>query len=470
MRMKKGISLIVLVITIIIMVILAANVVITLSKTGIIDDANTARLKNDIKIFLLDAKNELILMQENATLNSESEKEAYINRLKENGYEIEKVENSETIINDVILSDDGNKIEKIAVRSNLEKEVLIDINEKVGTRYYLKLLGKYYEIDLSKNNDVELSLEPLLELPNGDDLTGVWITPTTSDIITLIDGKKIIDEIQIMNDTKVVFKANSDSGNSNFKIKYSDVEKTYEVDIVMNAEDIKINPKAYYGKNIINYKQIDGYTGAMEILVSDSENVYIITEDGVENNISVDGYNGTIDFVNDQHLPIGERRFPSIDKWLYGMMDAIKNDGFALAEDNIRAAEFLLDKNNWNEYMDERICEYAIGGPTIELFSVALGDCGYDPIEFKIEDYGYTMTNYRQVGWCQSTYALKHSGAYFMASPAHYTFMRIAYLHSVDSYVESYYYDYILRPVVCLKDSALLKYNSSTSSFEIYNY
>ena len=40
--MKKGISLIVLVITIIVMIILAASVVITLSNTGIIDRANQA--------------------------------------------------------------------------------------------------------------------------------------------------------------------------------------------------------------------------------------------------------------------------------------------------------------------------------------------------------------------------------------------------------------------------------------------
>ncbi len=42
MQKKKGISLIVLVITIIVMIILAASVVITLSNTGIIDKANTA--------------------------------------------------------------------------------------------------------------------------------------------------------------------------------------------------------------------------------------------------------------------------------------------------------------------------------------------------------------------------------------------------------------------------------------------
>ena len=47
MRNKKGISLIVLVITIIVMIILAASVVITLSNTGIIDRASEATNKTN---------------------------------------------------------------------------------------------------------------------------------------------------------------------------------------------------------------------------------------------------------------------------------------------------------------------------------------------------------------------------------------------------------------------------------------
>ena len=49
--MKKGISLIVLVITIIVMIILAATVVISLSNTGIIDRADQAvQLTNEKQV------------------------------------------------------------------------------------------------------------------------------------------------------------------------------------------------------------------------------------------------------------------------------------------------------------------------------------------------------------------------------------------------------------------------------------
>ena len=51
MQKKKGISLIVLVITIIVMIILAASVVITLSNTGIIDRADQAvKLTNEKQV------------------------------------------------------------------------------------------------------------------------------------------------------------------------------------------------------------------------------------------------------------------------------------------------------------------------------------------------------------------------------------------------------------------------------------
>ena len=50
MKKKQGISLIVLVITIIVMIILAASVVLTLSNSGIINKANEAVEKTKEKI------------------------------------------------------------------------------------------------------------------------------------------------------------------------------------------------------------------------------------------------------------------------------------------------------------------------------------------------------------------------------------------------------------------------------------
>jgi type II secretory pathway pseudopilin PulG len=49
MKRKQGISLIVLVITIIVMIILAASVVLTLNNTGIITKANDATSISDRK-------------------------------------------------------------------------------------------------------------------------------------------------------------------------------------------------------------------------------------------------------------------------------------------------------------------------------------------------------------------------------------------------------------------------------------
>lgn len=64
-RQKTGISLIVLVITIIIMIILASTIIISLSNNGIIDKANKAKFKNDVKtmqeeLTVLNANNILV--------------------------------------------------------------------------------------------------------------------------------------------------------------------------------------------------------------------------------------------------------------------------------------------------------------------------------------------------------------------------------------------------------------------------
>ena len=59
MKKKMGISLIVLVITIIVMIILAASVMITISNTGIIDKASTA--KDNMESAMLKQRNNKII-------------------------------------------------------------------------------------------------------------------------------------------------------------------------------------------------------------------------------------------------------------------------------------------------------------------------------------------------------------------------------------------------------------------------
>lgn len=66
MKRKKGISLIVLVITIIVIVILATSVIITLVKNNPIDNAKKSILLNDLSLF----KEELELFKSNKEMES----------------------------------------------------------------------------------------------------------------------------------------------------------------------------------------------------------------------------------------------------------------------------------------------------------------------------------------------------------------------------------------------------------------
>ena len=108
--MKKGISLIVLVITIIVMIILAASVVITLSNTGIISNSSKAAFMQDIQAM----QNQIALYMVDAPYNVYATKDV----LKHNGVVVE----NKTIL-DIIPSLDENNINDFIIENGKLKYI-----------------------------------------------------------------------------------------------------------------------------------------------------------------------------------------------------------------------------------------------------------------------------------------------------------------------------------------------------------
>ena len=134
--MKKGISLIVLVITIIVMIILAASVVITLSNTGIIDRAGDAvdlTNKQQIENFITLAWSEAYA---NGTRNQEELETAVENALSENnistgGLTLNVTTSGVTLVDGWVLSKtivDG-KTTKLEVKKDKQK---IEVGKEVN--------------------------------------------------------------------------------------------------------------------------------------------------------------------------------------------------------------------------------------------------------------------------------------------------------------------------------------------------
>ncbi len=144
---------------------------------------------------------------------------------------------------------------------------------------------------------------------------------------------------------------------------------------------------------------------------------------------------------------------------------------------NGRCVSTLLNTNNWDGFIDESYAEYAIGGPTIEMWVASWNEKGYTQLYTNTNDIGYYVGNTENPK--TYVYSLSNSGeyskddfyfphhsvisncdGYWLASPSARDTNRLVY---VDYYsrvgssntLSNYYSISILgvRPLVCLNSN-----------------
>ncbi len=283
---KKGISLIVLVITIIVMIILAATVVITLSNTGIIDRASQAVKLTDEKQIQQIAE---LAWAEAYTdgLRDEIQIKEYIeDRLKENNVDTSKY--------NIIISGNGvilNQGYKINVTSFIDG---IYYNEKPVSVISLSKNMKEIKIDndqikllyTEEGNDVEL----LLEIKRGE------YPFDYIDVSMLVGVNYTVPGILI-------------DSNNNLVKKIEGVLKDseYEVFVLTDAEQLNILATGEYFEAETTY--IDGWSDKSCLLYTDimtTNNLgliptaYLIEENGEERwvNFDDDDFESTKDMID----------------------------------------------------------------------------------------------------------------------------------------------------------------------------
>lgn len=223
-----------------------------------------------------------------------------------------------------------------------------------------------------------------------------------------------------------------------------------------------------YGTEVSNYT---AGNMAWEILYADEENVYLITKGHLTSQtLSTSGYNGTSDIVTDLAKAESERQFPAAEKWLTGITNAINNDSYSNSNDNMKATEYLLDKNIWSTYADSNYADYAIGGPTLELLSASFKASGMNEIICTVKGNGYNGFNpYNGIA---SDTVWNRGTNYWIAAPSrdlHAIGYDLALISSSGSTsCASYTYsECAFRPVVCLKSNVKLTLNKETGKYTI---
>ena len=243
-----------------------------------------------------------------------------------------------------------------------------------------------------------------------------------------------------------------------------------------------------YGQYVTNYLAPSGDPNVKwRIFYADEENVYLIASDYIHKNYAPESANNTLydrgngyklsfnNVINDYNTGAANITDSRITKWINYVKDYPSAIG-----NGIQSVAFMLDEARWSaKYAKPEYAEYAIGGPTLELWCASYKASHPD----KYVECSYNATGY-QVKWSDSTSSPDNNiyGAeddndlYYIYSNTDCSYMWLASPSAVNSrsLMNMYYtgiVDYSFhtgssggfRPLVCLRSGIQLeKQNDGT--------
>ena len=235
---------------------------------------------------------------------------------------------------------------------------------------------------------------------------------------------------------------------------------------------IRANPQAYYGKKVTNYKASDSDTNTYRIFYVDKDNDF---KDGYNTIYLKADYTGggSCSTSYDASQTLIKRMNPL---WATkGNTVAAKTT--TISNQNEQAAAWLCDPSKWTAYCDTDKANYAIGGPSVEMYvksynqthgDDALG-CQYQTNN--VPGYIYKVNNTIQNnGWNTNSdtldYSMKYksmycgqngkrTGSWWLASPSAHSSISVCDVGGSNArlYGNNYYYDDVVSPLVSLKSS-----------------
>lgn len=257
----------------------------------------------------------------------------------------------------------------------------------------------------------------------------------------------------------------------------------------MKSGDILQNPSLYYGSIVSNYtinQNIQDENIQWKIFYADKENIYLITSDYVKNSNIPNGkkgstilkhgdYNGSFDTVLSDYNganDIKEQKIRNLNTDYFEINDYIKNN----ENNNMKAVAYMLDKTQWDLYCNKDYADYAIGGPTLQLFIDSWNSKGYTQLYYNnVNKNGYYVgdnqtpdtlfinlvndNEIHDVLYFPHEYLWNNIKGYWLASPSAYHqsdyVMRCSGVGALGN--DMYNKDIVsFRPVVCLKSRVVL--------------
>ena len=235
---------------------------------------------------------------------------------------------------------------------------------------------------------------------------------------------------------------------------------------------IRANPQAYYGKKVTNYKASDSDTNTYRIFYVDKDNYF------------KDGYNTIYlkaDFSGSGSCSTSYDASQTLIKRMNPLWatkgNTVKAETTTISNPNEQAAAWLCDPSKWTAYCDTDKANYAIGGPSVEMYVKSYNQTHGDNAlgcQYQTNDapgYGYKVNGTIQnSGWHTNSDTLDYSmtyksmycgqngnktGYWWLASPSAYISSRVCSVDGFRARLDSYRYSgiYGVSPLVSLKSS-----------------
>lgn len=436
---NKGITLMALVITIVILIILAS--IGTYSGIQVVKSAQFTAFSTELKIMQTQV-NSLYEKKRNGEKvlinNEEKEIENIGVAISDNANVEDQANNVFSAIRDEVDSWVGyryyNKetIKGLGVEG-VEGEFFVNIEDRSVVSYDgMKYEGKtYYTLKQLPDNlynveyNIDTSNKPTFELNVEVLKKGEWnVSVNTISYIGNISKwnleYKLIGQEEYKSTKESSIKLNEE-GTYKIRITNQDLKSEDKIIVLSTADKdyIKNHVDDYYGHYVTNYNSPnDAGINASEgekwrIFMADDENIYLIASNfitrqytGTKNNVGYNYDTGNqttvtatkmwFDNLLGQYyanstttdIPALLSKFDNKDrtnyhKWMNKSENQTKNYS------NEKAVASILDENIWSGYKNITYAKYAIGGPTIEMFCKSYNDTHTENQLVASEEYDY---------------------------------------------------------------------------------
>ena len=235
-KLEKGITLIALIITIIILLILAGVTITMLTgDNGILKMTSKAKLENELAKVEELGKIEVdkLYIDELGKVEDATAKTAVLAYLNEQGYKTKNISTTNETVKGIIVKDDtGNNIDEIGLLQGKNKKirVTLDTEGDTNSKSYVTVLGKDYEITIN-SKDVKVSREENKEKKEITEGYEIKLIPPATGIEMKIENVIITEEQTITPETEITIQAKNDIGTYTFKLNENKTSTSRDVDV-----------------------------------------------------------------------------------------------------------------------------------------------------------------------------------------------------------------------------------------------